>query len=73
MGTGAIAEGGSDEPRLIARTIQTHLAMTDPEGAEAQPERQGPPGLRQLTLAERHYYWPRSMYITPQDVGDEDP
>jgi hypothetical protein len=47
-------------PAEIARAIQTHLAMTDPEGA---PERsqldKDRPGYDQLTLAER---------ITPMDV-----
>jgi hypothetical protein len=56
-------------PAEIARAIQTHLAMTDPEGA---PERsqldKDRPGYDQLTLAERKYYWPRSMRITPMDV-----
>ena len=56
-------------PAEIARTIQTHLAMTDPENApkRSQLDRDRP-GYDQLTLAERHYYWPRAMYITPKDV-----
>ena len=63
-------------PAEIARAIQTHLATSDPENATSDPENapkrsqldKDRPGYDQLTLAERHYYWPRSMYITPQDV-----
>ena len=56
-------------PAEIARTIQTHLAKTDPENAPKRSQLdKDRPGYDQLTLAERHYYWPRSMYITPQDV-----
>lgn len=56
-------------PSEIARAIQAHLAMEDPEG---EPERsqldRDRPGYDQLTLAERKYYWPRCMEITPRDV-----
>ena len=56
-------------PADIARAIQTHLATSDPENAPKRSQLdQDRPGYDQLTLAERHYYWPRSMYITPQDV-----
>jgi len=56
-------------PADIARAIQTHLATSDPENApkRSQLDRDRP-GYDQLTLAERHYYWPRALYITPQDV-----
>ena len=56
-------------PAEIARAIQTHLALDDPENApkRSQLDRDRP-GYDQLTLAERHYYWPRAMYITPMDV-----
>ena len=56
-------------PAEIARAIQTHLAVTDPENAPKRSQLdKDQPGYDQLTLAERHYYWPRSMYITPMDV-----
>lgn len=56
-------------PAEIARAIQTHLAVSDPENApkRSQLDRDRP-GYDQLTLAERHYYWPRMMQITPRDV-----
>ena len=56
-------------PAEIARAIQTHLAVSDPENAprRSQLDRDRP-GYDQLTLKERHYYWPRALYITPRDV-----
>lgn len=56
-------------PAEIARAIQTHLALTDAENSprRSQLDRDRP-GYDQLTLAERHYYWPRMMQITPMDV-----
>jgi hypothetical protein len=56
-------------PADIARAIQTHLATSDPENAPKRSQLdKDRPGYDQLTLAERHYYWPRALYITPQDV-----
>jgi hypothetical protein len=56
-------------PAEIARAIETHLAVSDPENAPRRSQLdQDRPGYDQLTLAERHYYWPRSMQITPRDV-----
>ena len=56
-------------PAEIARAIQTHLAVSDPENApqRSQLDRDRP-GYDQLTLKERQYYWPRMMQITPMDV-----
>ena len=56
-------------PAEIARAIQTHLAVTDPENAPKRSQLdKDRPGYDQLTLAERKYYWPRCMQITPMDV-----
>ena len=56
-------------PAEISRAIQTHLATSDLENAPKRSQLdKDRPGYDQLTLAERHYYWPRAMYITPRDV-----